>query len=1197
MSLSFPVKRTAPMIASRLRLTVALRRLCWPAFGLLLPPIGWRGLRVGAIGGGCWVAGVVCGACPIAAQIIPDATLPQVSIVQNRETGAELLGGTIAGSNLFHSFEQFVLQDGMGARFVTPAGIDRVLARVTGSTIAEIDGTLSADTDLIFLAPNGIRFGDQASLDLSGSFIATTAHGINFSDGSTWPSIASETSPLLSVNVPVGLQFNPDLEPGTITAIGSGSAVTVPSTAANLLSLGLLSEAASLSALNPGRSASVLATEPGETLGFVAGQVEIQRMQLDAPSGTIAIGGVRSGEVGLGSLDPAAPGLPLDFATADLSGQIQLRDRAALTASGSSPNGSITLAAETIAINGGAFAQLQNFSDRPGGTLRLTATDTLAIDGTPQDGQGSFVGSETFGSGPGATIVINADRANLWNGASANTVSYATGMSGNLIVDVGDLTVQGFRPGEPGEVSNLSSSTLISGAGGDIKLHGRQLVLDAGGTIFALTTGSGRSGNLQLDIRDGVRLQGTEPDNQGSTLGTATIDTGTAGNVTLNTSQLSLFAGARVGSLSVAVGDAGNVALDSSEFIALSGRDPTLGGSSIASSVESIAISTLLPRSFLETFPNLVDVVPSGDAGNLTIVTPQLLVQDGGQIQVANRGFGNPGRLLVQGDTLRLETGGAIAAETVAGSGGAINLDLRLLEIQNGSIGTATVSTGQGSDIFIRARDRIVVSATSLQETQNQALRLFFSANAIPDFNIGIISGSAGEGKAGNIELETGELILRNGGLITPSALRSGDAGSLTIRVAGDIVIDGGILTTATISQASDAGRGGDMRIDAENLSLINGGTVSTTTLGRNDAGSLTVNVRDQLLIVGAGVANLLSASGLSSGSLRLGAGSVGNGGDLSIQAQRLVLQDQGRISSSSEGQGNAGNINIDVGSLSLDHTAAIVASSNSGEGGNLTIRSQTSAILQNASQLSTQAGSSVLEGGNGGNLLLNAGVFAAIGGSRVSANAFRGSGGQILIEARGFFLGDRSNIDASSQLGIDGVVEVRNDTIVTDPNLVSLSSELLTPNLLAQDCMASNRDRFSIVDRGRTLQILDHTLAASSRWADDRDWRDLTPELESRSGHGLSRHEPIATGIAGSDSGMRTGDQPARETQAAIDAADTSAWSEASHWHYDDHHNVQLSDAAGSTFPGVDRSGLSACAPPAMDGSVNLSMLRRRSP
>ncbi len=1146
---------------------------------------------IGAIGVGAF--GFL--ARPAIAQIIPDATLPQASIALDRETGIELRGGTIAGSNVFHSFEQFVLRDGTRATFVTPDGIDRILARVTGSAIAEIDGTLAANADLIFLAPNGIRFGDRASLDLSGSLIATTAHAINFSDGLTWPSIATDQPPLLSVNVPVGLQFDAAIAPGTITVSGSGQAITAPSIATNLLRLLLSPKDATIGAANVERSESVLATAPGQTLGLIGGNIDVQRTQLDAPSGTIVIGGVRSGRVDLDNLDQSQ-GASLDFQAADLGGRIQLRDQAALTANGF-PNGSITLAAESIAINGGAFAQLQNFDTTPGGHLSLTAIEDISINGTPQDGQGSFVSTETFGDGRSGDIVISADRLVLLDGASTNTLSYSAGMAGNLIVDVGDrFFVRGFKPGRPEEVSNISSTTLATGNGGDIRIRGRQLVLEEGGAIATSTTGSGRSGDIQIEAGENVRLQGTEPDSQGSSLGTGTINIGNAGNVEINTPRLSLIDGARVGSLSVGSGHAGNVTLNSAVSITLNSRDSIVGGSSIASSAESITTSTLLPRFVLEIIPNLAEIVPTGNAGDLTITTPLLQVQNGGRIQVANLGFGNPGRLFVLGDTLRLESGGVIAAQTVTGSGSAIDLDLRLLEINNGSIMTTTVSTGQGSDIRIRASDRVLVTASSLRETESQALGLFFSSADIPDFSIGIISGSAGAGKAGNIEIEAGELILRDGGLITPSALRSGDAGSLTLRVAGDIVIDGGILTTATISQASDAGRGGDMVIEAENLSLLNGGSISTTTLGRNNAGSLNANIRDRLLIVGGNQSNLLSMGGLSSGALRLGTGSVGNGGELSISAQRLVLQNQGRISSSSEGLGNAGNINIDVESLILDDNAAIVASSDSGEGGNLAIRSRSSAVLQDTSELSTQAGNAILGGGNGGNLSLNTGVFAAIGGSRISANAFSGSGGQILIEARGFFLGDRSNIDASSQLGIDGVVEVNNDTIVTDPSFVSLSSELLTHNLLAQDCAASNRDRFSIVDHGRTLGLVDRTLETTTAWHDDRDWRELMPpETEPISADRAARSSssftsnPRSLTDANPPVTPQTYPQTHPQTDPHSEPTAPREFIEASRWDYDDGH-IQLVEPAAVMLDNRRSSSCESASSPSSEMPITSS-------
>lgn len=1030
---------------------------------------------------------------PAQAQIVPDGTLPQGSIVLDHETGIDISGGTIAGANLFHSFEQFGLRDGDRATFSSPVGIERILARVTGNAIAEIDGILSANADLIFLAPHGIHFGDQAHLDLNGSLIATTANALQFSDGMTWPVSPTPSPALLSVNVPIGLQFEDTIAPGLISAMGGEQVISISSPASSLNFLATLPT----DAMSPSPSETVLATAPGHTLSLIGGAIDLRRIQLNALNGAIVLGALQSGNVAL-TPHATAPGWDIDVQAAvqaaPMGGLIQLSDRAALTASGL-PNGTITLAAETILVNGGAFTQLQNAGLEPGGDLTLRATDTITIEGRSQEGQGSFLSTETFGTGQGGAIRVSTDRLDLVNGAGMNTLSYGVGHSGSIRLGIqGQASILGSEPDRLGEISNVGTVALGTGPGGDLEITADRLTLGQGGTIVTLTTGLGDSGNIAINANDQIQLQGSESGNQGSTIGTATLGLGTAGHVTIQTPQLSLLDGARVGSLSIAAGNAGNVTLNSPTAILLRGQDPTLGGSSIVSSVESILTSTLLPRTFQALLPNVETIVPTGNSGNLSITTPLLQVEHAGSIQVANRGFGIPGRLTVTGDTLRLTSNGAIAAQTVTGSGGVIDLNLRRLEVLNGSISTATVSTGRGSDVRIRASEQVLVSANSLEDTQAQSFNLFFSNTAIPTFNTGIVSGSVGQGRAGDIEIETGQLTLQNGGLITPAALRSGDAGRLTLRVTGDILMDSGILSTATLSQASDAGRGGDILIDANNLTLINGGNISTTTLGHNNAGQLQINIRDRLLIIGSDRASLFSTSGLSSGTLNLGVGSIGNGGDMSITAHNLVLQDRAGISASSEGQGNAGDIDLNVDRLLLDDNAFIIATSNSGEGGNLSIQANSSTVVQNQSQLSTQAGSAVTGGGNGGNVRLRTGVFAAIDHSEISANAFRGSGGQITIDTRGFFLDDRSTIDASSQVGIDGVVAINNDTIVTDPNIVSLSSELLTHNLLEQDCAASNRDRFAVINYGRTLGQFDRTLDITPSWADDRDWRDLMP-------------------------------------------------------------------------------------------------------
>ena len=142
-------------------------------------------LSLGAVVTGCILLLVLLAVsnAQVPSAITPDGTLGTVVTPEGRVFN--ITGGTRPdqGPNLFHSFGQFDVGTGDTAHFVGQPGIDNIIGRVTGGSESMIDGRLQSDASLFLLNPSGLMFGPNATLDVNGSFHASTADVLRFADG------------------------------------------------------------------------------------------------------------------------------------------------------------------------------------------------------------------------------------------------------------------------------------------------------------------------------------------------------------------------------------------------------------------------------------------------------------------------------------------------------------------------------------------------------------------------------------------------------------------------------------------------------------------------------------------------------------------------------------------------------------------------------------------------------------------------------------------------------------------------------------------------------------------------------------------------------------------------------------------------------------------------------------------------------
>ncbi|MFB2972141.1 filamentous hemagglutinin N-terminal domain-containing protein [Aerosakkonema sp. BLCC-F183] len=667
-------------------------------------------------------------------QIIPDTTLPTNSSITLNDNTFTINGGTTAGNNLFHSFQELSLPTGREAFFNNASNIQHIFSRVTGGNVSNIDGLIRANgtANLFFINPNGIIFGQNARLNIGGSFIGSTANSIIFDDGFTFSATNPQFQPLLTFNIPIGLQIGQNSEPIMVQGIGHNFSA----------------DNTTFAPINRNENTSGLQVKSGNTLTLLGGDINLDGGLLKVDRGHIEIGSIGEGIIGLNT---TTMGWSFSYDKVQSFRDINLSGKAALDASGFG-GGSIQIVGRQVKLTEGAIGLIQNEGELLSGNLTVNASELLELIGTEPNGSfRSSLVNQTLGAANGGQIKVSTRRLQLLDGAVIWTRTFGSGTGGDLYVNASEsIEVRGFYSLDPTTYSFLGTWTFGSGNGGNVTVLTQGLtILDGGSVSTPSIGGAGKGGILTINASDSVMVSGITPTIfQPASIGSATT-VGGGGIVTINTSRLVLKNGGIISTSTLAQGLAGSITINALDSVEISGVGI---GSGLPSRIESAA--PVESEAFRKAF-GLPDA-PSGNSGTVTINTPRLTIADGARVSVANQGTGIAGNLNINAGSIRLDSAGNISAATASGEGGNINITTDFLQLRRASqISTQAGGTGNGGNLNINANTFAILEGSEV------------NANAF-------------QGTGGNIQIDSQGLFASPDSQITASS-QLGVSGSINI--------------------------------------------------------------------------------------------------------------------------------------------------------------------------------------------------------------------------------------------------------------------------------------------------------------------------------------------------------------------------------------------------------------------------------
>ena len=734
---------------------------------------------------------------PIAAQEITADGTTSTTVTSPDSNNFTIDGGDRpeGGANLFHSFQDFSVPTGGSAFFNNPNEIVNIFSRVTGGQISSIDGLIraSGSANLFLINPAGIIFGQNARLDLGGSFLGSTADSILFPEDVSF-SATNLQPPILTINAPIGLGIRDN--PGDITVQGI-------STISELIA--------------PENS---LRVDSEQNFVLVGGNIDLEAGKIFAPGGRVELGGLSTaGEIAIN-----ADG-SLNFPEGRERADVRLTDFASVnvTAAG---GGFINVNAKNLILSGqselfAGIAENMGSAAAQAGDITLNATESIQLKGSGDNTFDTEVDDldtairnhvglppqmasndlniesprnrmpESTAQGNAGSIIVQTDLLEIRARAALTSKIYGQGNTGNIIVTVNKIILDG---------GDLLNQVREGGRGnaGHINVETESLSAQNLSFILSDISGVGNGGSITINASEQVSIDGG---NLNVSIGEGAE--GTGGDLEINTSNFSLKGGSFLSADTRGDGNAGNVIINATETLIL----------------EDARIFNRVRRK------------AEGNAGNIVVNTSSLFLQDDSQILANTRGDGNAGNIVINTDILSLTNGAQIRSDTASNeNAGNIIIETQKLTISDGAqIGVGTSAQGSAGNLIVTASNSIELVG------QSEERRSGLVANAVK-----------GSGSGGNLIVDTDELTIKDRATINVGNFQTlglaepgtGQAGELTIN-ASSIRLD----NNATIDAITRAGIGGNIKLIIEdNLQLSDHSTISAQAFENANGGNVTID-------------------------------------------------------------------------------------------------------------------------------------------------------------------------------------------------------------------------------------------------------------------------------------------------------------------------------------------------------------------